>query len=98
MERRFPTCRLSCLLIDASAHWQCGAGWTFRKSGGLEVRREGCATIYGVPYSEHSNFEVGGARCSFSHLGGEAFGQLLRVPEQLAWQWLCVCWPRVCAC
>ncbi|KAK9826872.1 hypothetical protein WJX81_002566 [Elliptochloris bilobata] len=32
-------------------------GWTFRKSGGLEVRREGCATIYGVPYSEHSNFE-----------------------------------------
>jgi len=34
------------------------AGWTFRKSGGLEVRREGCATIYGVPYSEHSNFEA----------------------------------------
>lgn len=35
-----------------------GPGWTFRKSGGLEVRREGCATVYGVPYSEHSNFEV----------------------------------------
>ena len=45
--------------------YQCignAAGWTFRKSGGLEVRREGCATIYGVPYSEHSNFEVGGPK------------------------------------
>ena len=32
------------------------AGWTFRKSGKLEVRREGAAAVYGIPYSEHSNF------------------------------------------
>ena len=31
-------------------------GWTFRKSGKLEVRREGAASVYGVPYSEHSNY------------------------------------------
>lgn len=31
-------------------------GWTFRKSGKLEVRREGAAAVYGIPYSEHSNF------------------------------------------
>lgn len=63
------------------------AGWTFRKSGGLEVRREGCATIYGVPYSEHSNFEVGGPRWSI--LCGEASvlpscGQLVGMSTQLA--------------
>eukprot|EP00884_Botryococcus_braunii_P004419 jgi/Botrbrau1/13979/Bobra.117_2s0009.1 len=31
-------------------------GWTFRKNGGLEVRREGLVTIFGVPYSEHSSY------------------------------------------
>lgn len=32
------------------------AGWTFKKSGGLETRTEGNATVYGIPYSEHSSF------------------------------------------
>ncbi len=32
-----------------------GAGWSYRKNG-LEVRRQGPVTIYGVPYSEHSSF------------------------------------------
>ena len=32
------------------------AGWTFKRSGKLEVRREGPVTVYGIPYSEHSAF------------------------------------------
>ena len=31
-------------------------GWTYRRSGKLETRKEGVATVYGIPYSEHSNF------------------------------------------
>lgn len=32
------------------------AGWSYKKSGKLEQRREGKVTVYGVPYSEHSSF------------------------------------------
>lgn len=32
------------------------AGWTFKRSGGLEQRTEGNVTVYGIPYSEHSSF------------------------------------------
>ncbi len=32
------------------------AGWTYRRSGKLDTWTEGAATVYGVPYSEHSNF------------------------------------------
>lgn len=32
------------------------AGWTFRRSGGLNVRREGNVCVYGIPYSEHSSW------------------------------------------
>ena len=32
------------------------AGWTYRKSGKLDLRQEGNVKIYGVPYSEHSSF------------------------------------------
>ena len=31
------------------------AGWSFQKKG-LQTRREGNVTIYGIPYSEHSSF------------------------------------------
>lgn len=34
----------------------CGtAGWSYQKKG-LQTRREGNVTIYGIPYSEHSSF------------------------------------------
>lgn len=36
-------------------HDMCGAGWSFKKNG-LQVRKEGCVTIYGIPYSEHSSY------------------------------------------
>ena len=32
------------------------AGWTFRKSGKLDVRQEGNVKVYGIPYSEHSSY------------------------------------------
>ena len=32
------------------------AGWTYRRSGKLDTWTEGVATVYGIPYSEHSNF------------------------------------------
>ncbi|GFR43606.1 hypothetical protein Agub_g4703, partial [Astrephomene gubernaculifera] len=31
-------------------------GWTFRRSGGISVRRQGGVTVLGVPYSEHSSW------------------------------------------
>lgn len=31
-------------------------GWTYRKSGKLDMREEGCVVTMGVPYSEHSSF------------------------------------------
>ena len=34
----------------------CPPGWTYRRSGKLETRKEGVATVYGIPYSEHSNY------------------------------------------
>lgn len=32
------------------------AGWSYRASGRLDTRTEGCVTILGIPYSEHSAF------------------------------------------
>uniref|UniRef100_A0A383V4K8 Metallo-beta-lactamase domain-containing protein n=1 Tax=Tetradesmus obliquus TaxID=3088 RepID=A0A383V4K8_TETOB len=32
-------------------------GWTFNKSGKLQVWREGAAAVVGVPYSEHSSWD-----------------------------------------
>eukprot|EP00891_Asterochloris_glomerata_P006895 jgi/Astpho2/6895/gw1.00106.24.1_t len=37
------------------SHCVCRAGWSFQKRG-LQTRREGNVTIYGIPYSEHSNW------------------------------------------
>ena len=37
---------MSCLIL---------AGWSYQKKG-LQTRREGNVTIYGIPYSEHSSF------------------------------------------
>lgn len=31
-------------------------GWTYRRTGTLERREEGCVTIIGIPYSEHSSY------------------------------------------
>lgn len=33
----------------------CPPGWSYQKKG-LQTRREGNVTIYGIPYSEHSSF------------------------------------------
>jgi hypothetical protein len=53
-----------CTRVDASGLRRaltrcCGrrAGWTWRASGKLDVRVEGCVTLVGVPYSEHSSFQ-----------------------------------------
>ena len=32
------------------------AGWSFQKRG-VNVRKEGNITIYGIPYSEHSSYD-----------------------------------------
>lgn len=38
-----------------TAVFLCPAGWSYQKKG-LQTRREGNVTIYGIPYSEHSSF------------------------------------------
>lgn len=32
-------------------------GWTYRRTGALQRREDGCVTTIGIPYSEHSSYE-----------------------------------------
>lgn len=45
----------------AGTRWQRAVairptGWSWRPKGGLDVRTEGCVTVLGIPYSEHSSY------------------------------------------
>ena len=46
----------------AGTHWTRivlirPTGWSYRKSGVLQRREDGCVTTIGIPYSEHSSYE-----------------------------------------
>lgn len=36
--------------------WCYGAGWSYKRSGGVQVWREGAVEVVGIPYSEHSSW------------------------------------------
>lgn len=44
------------LLCAACLSCSCCPGWSYKRSGGLQVWREGAVEVVGIPYSEHSSW------------------------------------------
>lgn len=51
-----PECRVGTLACRRMPTRRPAAGWSHRRTGGLDLRTSGCVTLVGVPYSEHSSF------------------------------------------